>query len=157
MKHTIEFDEKCKACEGTGLFQGMGEMGGRGGAAVVCHDCKGTGCYHYEYEYEDFTEREKKAGVKHVVEVNPGIGVGEGNGYKFSDFGGMSYEDWLAGKPFVAGMEMRKFTCPAGWYQKADYEKKPNWKECIGWGSFSGCDSFCNKEKCWERWDKENK
>jgi len=51
--------------------------------------------------------------------------------------------------------ENRLFTCPAWWYQSADYEKKPRWKECLVCGSFSSCNSFVEKEKCWKRWDVE--
>lgn len=150
----VEFDEKCTSCKGTGVYQGMGE---RDGFAVVCHKCDGTGCFHYKHEYEDFTERKAKDGVRQVLEVNPGIcaGVGKDGKYTFSDFGGMPYEDWLQGKPFSQGTEMRRFTCPAWWYQTADYKRKPEWDECIGCGSFSGCSHFSDKAECWERWDKE--
>lgn len=55
------------------------------------------------------------------------------------------------------GEKMRKFTCPAWWYQSVDYEKKPDWEECIGMGSFSNCKHFKNKDFCWERFDKEQK
>jgi hypothetical protein len=150
----IEFDEKCRACKGTGLYVGIAE---RDGSAVVCHTCNGTGCHHFKYEYEDFTERIPRADVNQVVQVNPGIIIGKGaqGGYVLSDFGGMSYQDWQAGKPFEAGMEMRRFVCPAWWYQSADYKKKPDWDECLACGSFSGCSSFKTKERCWARWDKE--
>jgi hypothetical protein len=51
---------------------------------------------------------------------------------------------------------MRNYTCPAWWYQSADYTKKPEWEECIACGSFSECKNFSNKEKCWEKFDAEN-
>lgn len=153
MKHKIEFDEKCKSCKGTGLYSGMGEDPN---CAVVCHTCRGTGCHHFVYVYEDFEERIIDDKILHVYEVNPGIKVGQGRGYKFDDFGGMSYAEWLQGKPFEPGMENRQFTCPAWWYQSANHELKPRWDECIGVSSFSSCDHFKNKEKCWERWDREN-
>lgn len=155
MKKTIEFDEKCQACQETGLYQGMAE---RDGFAVVCHKCKGTGCYHYKHDYEEFTTKAIRAGVNHVLEINPGIvaGVGKDRQYTENDFGGMPYKDWLAGKPFIIGMEMRKFTCPAWWYQTADYKKKPDWEECDCMGrTFRACPNFPNKDKCWERFDKE--
>jgi len=142
----IEFDEQCKACNGTGLYKGMGE---KDGYAVVCHTCEGTGKHHYVHEYEEFTGKKERNGIKQVVKTNPGIYLG-GN----LDFGGMSYEDWKQGKPFPPKSEMRKHTCPAWWYQSADYDKKPCWKEC-GFGSFSACKHFPDKDKCWERWDKE--
>jgi hypothetical protein len=52
---------------------------------------------------------------------------------------------------------MRKYTCPAWWYQSADYKKKPNWKECLACGSFSSCKHFSIKQNCWDRFDKESK
>ena len=58
--------------------------------------------------------------------------------------------------PFPSGSEMRQFTCPAWWYQAADYEKKPQWDCCgIGGGLFWDCEHFAAKRECWERWDKE--
>lgn len=144
----IEFDEKCKSCKGTGLYTGMGE---RDGAAVVCHVCKGTGCHHVKFEYEDFEGRQPHKTAKRVYRVNPGICIGEGDSCKLEDFGGIPIEEWYAGKDF-AGTEDRKHTCPTWWYQSADYEKKPNWKECE-YGTFSACKHFCNKEECWSRWD----
>lgn len=154
MKHKIKFDEKCKSCKGTGLYSGMGESPE---CAVVCSTCNGTGCHHFVYEYEEFTERQNDFRIKHVYEVNPGIKVGNGGGYNFKDFGGMSYDDWLKGKPFVRGMENRLCTCPSWWYQSADYKQKPEWEECICCGSFSSCDHFKNKSKCWEKFDRLTK
>ena len=147
----IEFDEVCPSCKGTGLYVGIGE---RNGAAVVCHICGGTGCHHFVHEYEDFEKRSPKPGVKRVYRVNPGICIGEGNRCRLEDFGGMPYRDWDGGLPFPVWSEDRAHTCPAWWYQAADYDKKPHWKEC-GWGSFSHCEHFPDKSACWERWDKE--
>lgn len=157
-KKRIEFDEKCKSCGGTGLYSGMGESPE---CAVVCSKCKGTGCFHFVYEYEYFKGRIPSPKIKHVYETNPGIKVGDGGGYKFKDFGGMPYKDWNEGKPFVPGMENRQFTCPAWWYQSTNYDLKPDWNDehrsCKGWGgSFSQCAYFEQKEGCWERWDKEH-
>lgn len=153
MKKTFKVKEKCQSCNGTGIYSGMGE---RNGFGVVCHNCKGTGCYEFKHTYEEFTEREPSTKIKHVIQTNPGICVGTDNGYNFTDFGGMSYEDWNSGKPFVRGSEMRKFTCPAWWYQSANYELKPNWDICTLGGTFSGCKHFVNKEECWKRFDNEN-
>ena len=152
--HTIEFDQECKSCKGTGLYSGMAEIGG---CAVVCRTCKGTGCHHVKIEYDDFEGRKIYEGIEHVYEINPGITVGSQGRWKFLDFGGMSYTDWLSGKPFIPGMENRMFICPAWWYQLADYSKKPNWDECyesLG-GRFSDCPHFKNKDICWKRWDIE--
>ncbi len=151
-KHKLEFDEICPSCEGTGLYIGFAE---NNGAAIVCHTCKGTGCHHVKIEYEDFEQKVSHKTAKRVFQSNPGIGIGSGKGYSLSDFGGMPYNDWINGNPFPNQSEMRKYSCPAWWYQSADYKKKPDWKECEIGGTFSGCASFKNKDKCWKRFDKE--
>jgi hypothetical protein len=89
-----------------------------------------------------------------VIQTNPGICCGEIAG-DVNWVGGMTYADWLRGKRFETGMEMRAHTCPAWWYQCADYTKKPDWKECWSANMFSACKYFGDKHKCWERWDKE--
>ena len=152
---TIELDEQCKSCAGTGLYQGMAE---RDGFAVICHTCKGTGCYHFVYQYEDFSERIEGPTIIRVLETNPGISIGldkEGK-YTFESFGGMPYQDWKNGLPFPPKSEMRDFTCPSWWCQSAD-KKKPDWEECFGTlgSSFSSCPSFPTKEKCWKRFDEK--
>jgi hypothetical protein len=153
---TIEFDEKCQSCGGTGLYVGMGE---RNGAAVVCHTCDGTGKHHFTHNYEEFTERVCNPNVRRVLQCNPGIMVGESEkqGCKLEDFGGMNYKEWIEGDPFPKHSEMRKYTCPAWWYQSADYKRMPEWESCTVGGSFSSCDHFKDKAKCWERFDKEGK
>ena len=154
MSKIVEFDEKCKACDGTGLYVGFAE---NDGAAVVCHNCGGTGCFHFKHEYKPFEKRTKREDVTWVLRANPGIGIGKGKYKEFSlaDFGGMSIKDWEDGKKFVPRMEMRKFTCPAWWYQTVNYKLKPSWDWCGSCGAFSGCSHFSSKETCWERWDKE--
>jgi hypothetical protein len=152
MANIIEFDEKCKSCKGTGLYVGFAE---RDGIAVVCHTCNGTGKHHVKFEYEDFEKREERTGIKQVIQTNPGIMMCGGT--SLEDFGGMDYKDWLNGKSFPMGSEMRKFTCPAWWFQCADYRKKPDWDKCLCCGTFLSCKHFANKHECWERFDKENK
>jgi len=155
MKRTIDVVEQCKSCEGTGLYIGMGE---RDGAAVVCNQCKGTGRFEYKHEYEEFTERRTRVGVSRVYETNPGIGIGTGNGHTLEEFGGMPVKDWEEGQPFRPGMENRKYTCPAWWYQKANYKLKPEWDKCGcgGMYTFSRCRHFGDKAACWQQWDKEH-
>jgi hypothetical protein len=163
--HVIKYDCQCESCDGTGLYRGFAE---KNGFAVVCHTCKGSGKTHVKIEYDDFEGRQERSGVTRVLQTNPGISVGMGqsssSSYKgnpkflgLESFGGLSYEDWKAGKKFGKGTEMRQFSCPAWWYQSVDYDKKPNWKECIGCGSFSSCENFKNKDKCWNKFDKQNK
>ena len=144
----IEFDQECTDCNGTGLYQGMGE---RDGVAVVCHSCKGTGKIHRVIEWKDFNAKKREKNVKRVIQHNPGICVGKG-----INIGGMSYEDWFQGKEFPPKSEMREYTCPAWWYQGVNYSKKPNWKECVGFGAFSDCSCFRNKNQCWKKWDTEH-
>lgn len=155
-EHVIEYDCECGDCDGTGLYVGMGE---RDGAAVVCYRCKGTGQKHITITYRDFEGRKHHKDVQRVFEVNPGITIGSepSVGLRLSDFGGMPYQDWKQGLPFPPGSEDRRFTCPAWWYQTADYKKKPNWKDCLGCGSFSGCQFFPTKAMCWARFDREQK
>lgn len=152
MKHKLTWIQECKACRGTGLYVGMAE---KDGAAVVCHGCKGTGASEQTIEYDDFEGRKFKEGVRWVYQCNPGIGLGNGNGYSFKDFGGMCHEDWEKGHAFPPKSENRQFTCPAWWYQSADCKKKPNWDWCGAAGRFTDCRRFDSKEKCWERWDEE--
>ena len=146
-RHVIEFDQKCKSCKGTGVYIGMGEVGGAG---VVCHTCHGSGCHHVKIEYEDFEERLIIPEFERVHECNPGIKINAD-----PQFGGMSYQDWLDDKPFPPKSENRQYTCPAWWYQTANYDLMPEWKEC-GYGAFYICEHFADKDKCWERWDREN-
>ncbi len=140
---------------GTGVYIGMAE---RDGAAVVCHKCKGTGCFDFRNEYEPFEARKRRDGIERVYEINPGICVGAGKDSPFNlyDFGGISYEDWLDGTKFRPGTEMRDFTCPAWWFQSSPSAERPEWKEC-GWGRFSECQHFDNKSECWQKWDESRK
>lgn len=146
----LEFDEECGECKGTGIYVGMAE---RDGVGVVCHRCKGTGKAHFKHEFTEFSGRKTRLDVDRVIQANPGIMCGSISG-DTSWCGGITYDEWLAGVGFGDGTEMRKSTCPAWWYQLVDYDKKPRWNEC-GWGRFSDCKHFENKEKCWERFDAE--
>jgi len=153
--HVFKQQAACTSCGSTGLYVGVGE---RDGAAVVCHTCKGTGEKTIRVEWDDFEGRGRRDGVERVYETNPGICIGTGKPARFalSDFGGMLYQDWLDGRQFERGMENRGFTCPAWWYQSANYNLKPKWDACLIAGSFSDCPHFTNKAACWSRWDREN-
>jgi hypothetical protein len=146
----IELDIACKSCDGTGLYVGFAEGIG---SAVICHTCKGSGCSHFVLDYEPFEKRkDPSCNIKRVFRTNPGIGIG---GERLEIFGGMPIKDWMAGEPFPERSEDRRHTCPAWYYQSADYSKKPKWDECLGMGVFSSCDYFGTKSACWLRWDKE--
>jgi len=147
-----QIKQQCEICGGTGIYVGFAEKDGFG---IVCHKCKGKG--FYMYTYEPFLKRKIRKGIKRVLKTNPGIGLGINDKVKETDFGGITYQEWLENKPFILGTEMRKFVCPLWWYQSANYKLKPKWDECIVCGSFSNCDNFKHKEKCWERFDNENK
>lgn len=150
----IEINERCKDCGGTGLYVGMAE---HDGAAIVCYNCKGTGCHHFVYEYVKFTCQAKRTDTTRVFEVNVGIMLGGGD---LAEFGGVSYEAWrlfINKAKFPPARENRKYACPCWWYQCADYNRKPDWPECQTFnGTFSGCKCFPNKHKCWEKFDKAN-
>ena len=155
MEHKIEFDCECESCHGSGIYCGIAEGGGFG---VVCHTCDGTGQVHRVIIYSDFEGKNILLDVKRVLQTNPGIGLGESEerGLTLESFGGMPYQEWLEGQPFPPKSEMRQFTCPAWWYQSANYNRKPAWDWCRPRGAFSSCDHFKEKEKCWERFDEEN-
>ena len=145
-----KIERACQSCGATGLYVGMAE---RGGAAVVCHTCKGTGKETMVIDWEPFTGRKDIYGVSVVFKVNPGICVAPG-----VVPGGMAYEAWKRGEEFGPGMEMRKHTCPCWWYQTEDYNRRPEWDECnstLG-STFSKCPHFADKAACWERFDKED-
>ena len=131
----------CKSCKGTGVYKGMAEIKNVG---VVCSRCKGTGCD--EIEYEPFTKKERKAGIKKIFEYNPGIGIDD------TVRGGMSYNDWFDGKPFPPKSEIREFTCPAWWYH--NIKLCPVTNQILPGTCFSDCPYFKNKEMCWEHHDK---
>lgn len=148
-KKVFEALVKCEACAGTGIYKGFGECKGNG---VVCSRCDGKGARQHRFEYTPFTERKVRRGVKWVFEHNPGIGM---DSDPKLGMGGMSYKDWQSGKPFPAGSEPRKYVCPAWYYQGCNYDLKPEWDICTGFGAFRNCDNFKKKASCWKRWDKE--
>jgi hypothetical protein len=158
---TIELDQCCSSCQGTGLYSGMAESKH---SAVVCYLCKGTGKEHYVHTYKEFTKRKERKGIQRVFEANPGIKVGEGTSkdgkvWRLSDFGGMPYTDWAKGKPFPAKSEMRAFTCPLWWAQSTNtrYKAVSGWEKCKdALGSlFSDCRHFKDKASCWDLYDSE--
>ena len=146
--HTFTVDAQCAACNGTGLYVGMAE---RDGLAVVCHKCHGEGHHRLTMTWSDPEPRKALPGIRRVIEVNPGIVAIDS-----PEFGGMSYEEWVAGKPFEIGMEMRKYVCPAWWYQSVGLRVSLSWRECIVAGAFDECQRFANKSACWARWGREH-
>jgi hypothetical protein len=142
-----EIDAQCSACGGTGLYSGMAESKD---LAVVCSRCEGSG--KMLVTYTPFTSRKKRRGIKRVIATSTGYKL---NAELVGQYG-LSYKDWENGKLFTRGTEVRNFSCPGSWYQSADYDRKPNWDECASPGySWSECKHYGTKEKCWERWDRE--
>ncbi len=150
MSNKIIVEAECSTCRATGLYVGMGE---RDGAAVVCNKCKGTGMVILTFDPTPFTGRKQQTEVQQVWQGNPGICTAPGH-----VSGGLTYDDWAAGKPFISGTEMREEVCPAWWYQSADYDRMPQWDRCQSsyCGGFSSCIHFIIKAECWEMWDDES-
>lgn len=160
-KNKLEIDRECESCKGTGLYLGMAE---RDGSAVVCHTCKGEGHYEETIRWTEFKRLKGQKGVRRVFAAARGICIGEGTvegrKLRLEDFGGLDYDLWLALKnktKFPEGTEMRQFTCPAWFWQTVDSDKKPDWKECQHFGSFSKCPHFVIKNSCWEKYDRVGK
>ena len=154
--HVIEFQQVCKSCDGTGVYVGFAEQEGY---SVICNTCEGKGWHKTKIEYDDFNGLKRRDKIERVLEFNPGFSVGRVKKLtekeSFEKFGGMSYDEWLEGKPFPPKSEMREYVCPAWWYQTVNYKLKPKWKECCCAGSFDDCKNFTNKNECWQKWDKE--
>ena len=143
----MEVKAVCHFCQGTGL-RWDSLVAPMDGVAVVCRKCGGTGCI--SWLHEPFVERKHKAGIVRVIER--GFGAAE-EGEEIESFGGMSYEDWEAGKPFERGMEMRKWVCPLEWSRQG---KRAALSFCtVPDGFVSNCPKYKNKQKCWELYDKE--
>ena len=143
----VKVETTCSACQGTGLYAGIGE---REGLAVVCKQCDGTGCK--TLEYEPFTGLKPRDDVLRVLQVNPGIVLRPNDTQ-----GGASYQEWLE-HPEAAGelgREARDMYCPAWWYQQANYSMKPEWESCEGVNTFEKCKLFPQMAACWERFDQE--
>jgi hypothetical protein len=153
--HTKEFDARCTSCEGSGLYVGFAE---KDGMAVVCSTCKGTGVVHRVIEWDDppIGGPTPRDDVAWVLECNAGVFTGIGDEFPPGSFGGMSYDDWRAGRSFVRGMEMRQHVCPHWWYQSACRDNYPyRGERCGPRGSFTGCEHFPNKAVCWAIYDIE--
>lgn len=158
-KKVIKMDVQCPACNGTGLYAGITE---KEGCAVVCHQCEGTGCFHYEYSYLPFEKRigiddinrvfKKSAGFVHAPD---GIVDPDGTGPVDFSEGGCSYENWLKGDD---PLPLKKLYCPKSWTgQSWDSELC---KKLTGAGDLiSRCEKRMNGTmgECWEEWEWHEK
>jgi hypothetical protein len=61
MDYMVVAETECAACGGTGLYKGMAEPAR---TAVVCLDCKGTGCKRISYK--PFVTRKEREGIEWV-------------------------------------------------------------------------------------------
>jgi hypothetical protein len=147
---TIVIEEQCSECGGSGVYKGFAE---KGGLAVVCIHCNGTGKYTFKHSYKEFVGIQKRNSIKWVIPINPGYSLSENS----PDIGGMSYDEWQSGKKFTGKFEDRKRTCPRQYYQRYDYNKIPEWDDCQSANAFKDCKNYQCKEKCWRKWDNEQK
>lgn len=159
MKKQISIDIVCPYCEGTGVYSGMGETGN---VAVVCNRCEGSGKYHYEYSYEEFTERKEKKGIDRVYLDGYGYKISTGE-INFSGIGvidmdkeGVSYQEFLEGK---MPKHIKSLACPMLADQSACHRIKGFIDTCqklnSGWIScITHCKYQKNKSECWDRFYK---
>ena len=149
----------CPYCGGTGIYSGMGESKN---TAVICYQCKGTGKYHYTYQYEEFTERKIKQGIDRVYLNNYGYKIGTGI-INFSKVGeidmdkeGVSYDEFLSG---ATPKHITKLACPMLVDQGACHNIKGFTDKCNklngGWiGYIPDCKHRKNDDECWKRFEQ---
>lgn len=150
---------ECDKCKGTGLYVGVCE---RGGAAVICYCCKGTGAVDVEYHFNKFTERKLRDSVKRVFD-NCGFCISahnvevDGKILKFEE-AGASYDEWLAGKK---PLPIKDLYCPfLHTNQSLDRDSELYTTRCakgLGCGSsrISDCKHFGDKATCWAMFEDE--
>ena len=145
-----ELQIECPDCKGTGLYKGCCE---KDDCAVVCTTCKGKG--YTTYEYNEFTGKKVKEGIKRVFGKTCGF-VHSAYDYKcedgkvmhFSEYG-CTYEEWLNG---AEPRPMEELVCPY-YYNNRGIGSEPfeKCRESIGLGNFiSECKYYENKAQCWK-------
>lgn len=161
---TFKVDAVCKSCDGTGLYQGIGE---RDGAAVVCTRCDGTGCATIKINFERFTKRKMTDKVKRVYGNGSGYCIScedvtteDGRLFEFSKEG-VSYEEWLQGKQ---PGPIKTLQCPYQWerqqLQHSDHKAHELHEVHCRKGLRSLMISECRHRKefgmagCWEHYEK---
>jgi hypothetical protein len=85
----IQVQAECTSCGGTGLYRGFAEPQG---TAVVCLNCKGTGCI--TLQYTPFTKRHEKRDIQYVQRSSGSLiclGVGPTGGR-------ITYREFAEGK-----------------------------------------------------------
>lgn len=152
MRQTIAVE--CEDCKGTGLFKGVAE---RGGAAVVCSCCHGTG--KREITYNKFEGRKEIAGVTRVFEGVSGylhsdedITTKDGKTLHYSQYG-CSYDAWKSG---VNPTPMEELYCPLEYHSNTSVNGKPFFcglcAEDYSEESIKDCYFYDRKEMCWKEW-----
>ena len=156
----IEMVIECQSCKGTGVYQGMAE---RDGAAVVCHNCNGTGAANYSFSYNEFTGRKTREGVTRVYLNSMGYCIAP-HEINFSKIGpidlskeGVSYPEFLDGK--MPG-HIKKLGCPMRADQWACHQIKGFTDKCDelngGWiNSISDCRYYPKRDECWKRFESK--
>ena len=90
---------ECTSCNGTGLYCGFAEAKG---TAVICLGCNGQGWN--ESQFNEFTGRKKKAGVKTISRSSGGfIATGVGATGK-----SMTYAEFEAAHPVTLKLSVRE-------------------------------------------------
>lgn len=154
MDHTIEIE--CSACKGTGLYVGLCE---KDGAAVVCYRCDGKGSVFFSYNEpppgskprrRDDVVRVFDRAHGYVISAND-VTTKEGTFFPFSQYG-CSYQDWYDNGAEPKSM-VRMLRCPAN----NAIKDRHGYEFCIqGPGdNIFKCPRICNKDKCWEEYDKQ--
>jgi hypothetical protein len=160
MNSEIKMNVNCPHCGGTGIYSGMSESDGVG---VVCHYCKGTGCFEYKYKYTLFNGIKKRSNIKRVY--RPGsmytLGLGkiniEGVGEIDMDKEGVSYSEFLEGKE---PKYIETLQCPMSYCQHECHEIEGFVEECNNLNGsyinyFPDCKHQSKKSECWERFNKK--
>jgi hypothetical protein len=153
-RYIFDHDVECDYCKGTGLYKGMAE---KGGAAVVCYQCEGTGERHIHIEYNKFKGRKIRTDVKRVYTTAAGYIITDENVVipeehtilRFSK-AGIKYREWLdGGEP----EPIKDLHCPLQHYGQGN-EIGENLKQ------YGPCNDYCNfdiakcsrehREECWK-------
>lgn len=154
----IEMMIECPSCSGTGLYSGMGESDN---VAVICYRCKGSGQFHYTYEYNEFEGRKEKEGIDRVYLEGYGYKIGtgvinfRGIGEIDMDKEGVSYQEFLEGKK---PEHIKTLACPMLADQGACHKIKGFTNRCNelhgSWlFDIRNCKYRDNKAKCWVRFE----
>jgi len=152
----IDMMIECPYCAGTGIFSGMGEGEN---VAVICNKCKGTGQFHYAYDYNEFTGRKIKPGIERVYLDGYGYRIGTGiikfdrNAEVDMDKEGVSYDEFLSGK---MPKHIETLACPMMADQGACHEIKGFVNRCNElsghyFSRITDCTYQRNKSLCWKR------